>query len=205
MPNPQTSQPKISHPPVAHVCDIPGVHGCIFTELEKDEIPLLVVRKHWIILIQTSILLVILLWLCLGVFFIGEFAAIPRLITIITTFMVVMFGLQYIFIEWVNNELDILLLTNRRIISYDQVKFLDRKMSQTTIDNVQEVNASTAWLLGNLLHYGNLIVKTASDSSGDTSDFNMTHITDPISTSRTIHGFIDEYRHSLDNSNQWQK
>lgn len=58
--------------------------------------------------------------------------------------MVVMFGLQYIFIEWVNNELDILLLTNRRIISYDQVKFLDRKMSQTTIDNVQEVNASTA-------------------------------------------------------------
>lgn len=67
--------------------------------------------------------------------------------TIITVFMVAMFGLQYIFIEWVNNELDILLLTNRRIISYDQVKFLDRKMSQTTIDNVQEVNASTAGLL----------------------------------------------------------
>ncbi len=61
--------------------------------------------------------------------------------------MVAMFGLQYVFIEWVNNELDILLLTNRRIISYDQVKFLDRKMSQTTIDNVQEVNASTAGLL----------------------------------------------------------
>ncbi len=198
MPNPPTSPSKISHPPIAHVCDIPGVHGCIFTELEQDETPLLVVRKHWIILVQTGILVLILVWLCLGIFFIGEFAAIPRLMTIITVFMVVMFGLQYVFIEWVNNELDILLLTNRRIISYDQVKFLDRKMSQTTIDNVQEVNASTAGLLWNILHYGNLMVKTASDSAGDTSDFNMTHIPDPIETSRTIHWFIDEYRHSLD-------
>ena len=60
MPNPQTSQPKISHPPIAQVCDIPGVHGCIFTELEQDETPLLVVRKHWIILVQTGILLLIL-------------------------------------------------------------------------------------------------------------------------------------------------
>jgi hypothetical protein len=58
-----------------------------------------------------------------------------------------MVGLQYIFVHWVNNELDLLIVTNRRIISYDQVKFLDRKMSQTTIDLVQEVNASTSGLL----------------------------------------------------------
>ena len=55
-----------------------------------------------------------------------------------------MFSLQYIFVHWVNNELDLLIITNRRIISYDQVRFLDRKMSQTTIDLVQEVNASTS-------------------------------------------------------------
>lgn len=55
-----------------------------------------------------------------------------------------MAGLQYIFVHWVNNELDLLIVTNRRIIAYDQIKFLDRKMSQTTIDLVQEVNASTS-------------------------------------------------------------
>lgn len=42
------------------------------------------------------------------------------------------------------------------------------------------------------------MIKTASDSSGDVSDFNMTHIPEPIDTSRLIHSFIDEYRHSLD-------
>lgn len=58
-----------------------------------------------------------------------------------------MIGLQYIFVHWVNNELDLLIVTDRRIISYDQVNFLDRKMSQTTIDLVQEVNSSTTGLL----------------------------------------------------------
>jgi len=73
-------------------------------------------------------------------------------------------------------------------------------MSQTTIDLVQEVNASTSGLLGNILHYGNLMIKTASDSSNDVSDFNMTYIPQPIETSRLIHNFIDEYRHSLDHN-----
>jgi|CXWK01.1.fsa_nt_gi hypothetical protein len=46
------------------------------------------------------------------------------------------------------------------------------------------------------------MIKTASDSASDVSDFNMTLIPEPIDTSRSIHGFIDEYRHSLDDENK---
>lgn len=46
------------------------------------------------------------------------------------------------------------------------------------------------------------MIKTASDSASNESDFNMTHIPSPIETSRSIHGFIDEYRHSLDNNEE---
>jgi hypothetical protein len=138
-----------------------------------------------------------------GIFFIGNFAHIPVVFTLMTMIGIIMVWIQYIFVHWVNNALDLLIITNRRIISYDQIKFLDRKMSQTTIDLVQEVNASTSGLLWNLLHYGNMMVRTASDSASNVSDFNMTHIPNPIETSRIIHGFIDEYRHSLDTP--WQK
>lgn len=92
-------------------------------------------------------MLIILIGLCIGLFFIGEFASLPLSLTFATVIGVAMFGLQYIFIEWVNNELDILLLTDRRIIAYEQIKFLDRKFAQTTIDLVQEVNATTSGLL----------------------------------------------------------
>ncbi|MCB9806748.1 hypothetical protein H6768_02475 [Candidatus Peribacteria bacterium] len=77
-------------------------------------------------------------------YFIGNFARIPTIFLLLTIIGMIMAGLQYIFVHWVNNELDLLIVTNRRIIAYDQIKFLDRKMSQTTIDLVQEVNASTS-------------------------------------------------------------
>lgn len=181
------------------------IRECVGITLETNEELFMVVRKHWIVIIETLIFLTILTAICVWIYFIGNFAHISVIFTLLTIIGIVMVGLQYIFVHWVNNELDLLIVTNRRIISYDQVKFLDRKMSQTTIDLVQEVNASTSGLLWNLLHYGNIMIKTASDSASDVSDFNMTLIPEPIDTSRSIHGFIDEYRHSLDDENKWKK
>lgn len=176
------------------------IRECVGMALESNEELYMVVRKHWIVLVESFMFSIMLIGMCVGIYFIASFAQISILFTSITIIGIVMIGLQYIFVHWVNNELDLLIITNRRIISYDQVRFLDRKTSQTTIDLVQEVNASTSGLLGNILHYGNLMIKTASDSAGDVSDFNMTHIPGPIETSRLIHSFIDEYRHSLDNN-----
>lgn len=186
------------------------IRECVGITLESNEELYLVIRKHWIILIEIWFFILILSALCGWVFFAGNFAQIPTIFLVLTIVGMLMVWLQYIFVHWVNNELDLLIVTNRRIISYDQIKFLDRKMSQTTIDLVQEVNASTSWLLWNLLHYGNIMVKTASDSASNVSDFNMTQISDPIETSRAIHGFIDEYRHSLneipwEHNKSWEK
>lgn len=178
------------------------IRECVGISLESNEELYLVIRKHWIILAETAGLILILCAISAGIYFIGNFARIPALFTLLTVVGMIMISIQYIFVHWVNNELDLLIVTNRRIIAYDQVKFLDRKMSQTTIDLVQEVNASTSGLLWNLLHYGNMMVRTASDSASNVSDFNMTHIPNPIETSRVIHGFIDEYRHSL--NTPWQ-
>jgi len=179
------------------------IRNCVGITLESNEELYLVVRKHWIILVETALFFVILTAISTGIYFLGNFTRIPTLFVILTIIGIAMISVQYIFVHWVNNELDILIITSRRIIAYDQIKFLDRKMSQTTIDLVQEVNASTSGLLWNLLHYGNMMVRTASDSASNLSDFNMTHIPNPIETSRIIHGFIDEYRHSLDTP--WQK
>jgi len=163
------------------------IRECVGITLESNEELYLVIRKHWIILVEICFFILVLATISGGIYFLGIFARIPVLFVVITIIGITMVSLQYIFVHWVNNALDLLIITNRRIIAYDQVKFLDRKMSQTTIDLVQEVNASTSGLLGNLLHYGSLMVRTASDSASNVSDFNMTHIPNPIETSRAIH------------------
>jgi|GEM_PF-2891166 len=58
-----------------------------------------------------------------------------------------MIGMQYVFVQWLNNELDILIVTNKRIIEYDQIKFLNRKVSQASIDQIQEVRATTSGII----------------------------------------------------------
>ncbi len=173
--------------------NIPGSHGCIITELEEWEEPILVVRKHWIVLLQP----IIGTWVFWGLFFIilliGDFGNIPTLLTWLTALGSSMFGLQYVYVQWLNNELDILVLTNKRIIEYDQLKFLSRKISQASIDQVQEVRASTSWLIGNIMRYWDIVIKTA----GDASDFQLKTIPHALETSRVIHTRIDEYRHNL--------
>lgn len=172
---------------------IPRSHWCILTELEQWEIPLLVIRKHWIVLIQLTALVVILVGIFMAILFVGQLGNLPTLLTWLTALWVSMIGIQYIFVQWLNNELDILVVTNKRIIEYDQIKFLNRKISQASIDQVQEVRASTSGIIGNILRYGNMVIKTA----GDASDFQLDCIPKALETSRIIHTLIDEYRHNL--------
>ncbi len=177
--------------------DIDNHFECVAIKLEPNEHLHMIVRKHWIILIESMALTLILLAVCAGAYMVAEFAHVPSIFTLLTIIGISMIGFQYIFIHWVNDELDVLILTNRRIITLDQINFLDRKLSQTTIDNVQEVNSSTSGLMGNIFEYGNMVIRTASDMSNDKSDFQITKIPHPIETSRKIHGYIDEYRHEL--------
>lgn len=172
---------------------IPRSHWCVLAELEQWEVPLLVIRKHWMILLQLSILIVILIGIFVSIILAGKFTNLPPLFTWLTALWIAMIGLQYIFVQWLNNELDILVVTNKRIIEYDQVKFLNRKISQASIDQVQEVRASTSWIIGNLLRYGDMVIKTAWEAS----DFQLTTIPNALETSRIIHTLIDEYRHNL--------
>lgn len=172
---------------------IPRSHWCILTELEQWEIPLLVIRKHWIILVQLSLLIVILIGIFIAIILVGEFGNIHPLLSGLTALWISMIGIQYIYVQWLNNELDILIVTNKRIIEYDQIKFLNRKISQASIDQVQEVRASTSGIMGNILRYGNMIIKTAWDAS----DFHLETIPKALETSRIIHTLIDEYRHNL--------
>lgn len=168
-------------------------YRCIDISLEPNEEILYIVCKHWIILLQTWWLLAILIILAIVTLFVGGMAQIPVIFSVTTACGILMIGLQYIFTDWLNNELDILIITTRRIIQYEQISLLQRTIVQASIDQIQEVHAITSGFFGNLLRYGWLNIKTA----GDASDFMLDKIPKPLETSRIVHGFIDKYRYKL--------
>ena len=50
-------------------------------------------------------------------------------------------------LNWINDELDLFIITDSRIISIDQISALSRSVSECSLDRVQEVNAHTAGIL----------------------------------------------------------
>lgn len=142
-----------------------------------------VVRRHWMAYVWVviySFLTVVIVIVLYRIFWFNSWVNLW-----IIMFLMVM--ILFIFIIWLNSELDLYVITNKRIIWIDQVSFLDRKMSECSLKDVQEVNSSTKWLLWNVLDYGTLTIQTAWTAS----NFHMSIVPNPLISARQILNIVD--------------
>lgn len=98
--------------------------------------------------------------------------------------------LTLILILWINDELDLFIITDTRIIGIEQVSVLSRTVTEFSLDRVQEVNAHTAGIIQTLFCYGDVHIHTASD----TSNIIVKYAPDPIENARKINNIIQEHR-----------
>jgi hypothetical protein len=49
----------------------------------------------------------------------------------------------FIYVYWVDNELDFYIITSERVIGVEQLSFLNRTVRECSIEKVQEVNGFT--------------------------------------------------------------
>ncbi len=146
---------------------------------------LMVVKRHWIILVM--------LWL----YFLFGFLVTIGIYTFIsnawTHMWVVIFWMIYsifLYIQWLDHELDMYVITNNRIIWVEQISFLNRKVSECNLWQVQEVGSHTKWLLANLLNYWTVKIQTAWNAT----NFAMSYSPNALDNSRSILNIVDAYR-----------
>ena len=154
-------------------------------EWEKLEIT---VRRHWVIYVMLGFYF--LLWVTLTIIL---FVIIK--INLLLLIMMVIFWMLFsifLFIEWLNHELDLFLVTNNRIIWVEQISFLNRTVSECNLWQVQEVNSKTSGLFANLLNYGTILIQTAWNSTTLKMDF----APDSMQAARKILNIVDAYRDS---------
>lgn len=170
--------------------NIPGAAGCEFADLQPDEDLLMVVRRHWIVLVIVASFFLLFAVISLALYLLIPFTNITPAIVYLLIIVNWFFGAQFLFIKWLDYELDFFLVTDKRIIGYDQVGFLNRKTVQASIDQVQEIFAVHKGILPSLLHYGELHIQTASE----TTELVLPMVDEALEVSRTIHNFIDTHR-----------
>ncbi len=147
-----------------------------------------VIHKHWIIdlqLMATAALLGLpppviaftsgwVLWdrLPTGAFLLAAIALVIYLQIL----------LLVIYVHWVNEELDLIIVTNERILSHEQIDLFHRQVCETPLEQVQDIKGTEKGLFGALFHYGVLEAQTAASDTF----FRISHARNPHSAARLI-------------------
>lgn len=162
--------------------------------LRENEHIILTLHRHWIILVFHFLYFIIL--------FVSSIILLNYQTTIIdvlgsglywgglSLYWIVF--LTFILLDWINDELDLFIITDSRVIGIDQISALSRSVSECSLDRVQEVNAHTAGILQTIFGFGDVHIHTASE----TSNMVIRYAPDPIENARRINNVIQEYRKS---------
>ena len=163
----------------------------IFPGQKKGEYVEFIFRKHWIVHIR-AFLLFWVIGITPATAFIftvahltaskGEYFS----LAIIFTLSYLSTALQYALIKWLNDDLDFLVVTNERVIDITQINFLNRDVSECTLDQIQDVQGEINGFLGTMLEYGTIQVHTAND----TAIFDIDTVAQPLRSASMILEFV---------------
>lgn len=135
---------------------------------QSGERVFLKLRKHWIILLRDTIgtiivgilpLIAVLAIAVVGIIPSTALAYTPIFVFVMLAWLLVIW--MALVALWTDYYLDMWIVTDRRVISIDQMGLFRRRITSWTLDHVQEVSVETSNILETLLNYGTIQIETA--------------------------------------------
>jgi len=169
-------------------------------QIDKDEKVIFAARKHWFILFAESLFIFLLLIIPIPVYIaletVGLFSMVKipgdpvHLLTAIFAAWLLFIWIAF-FVVWTDYYLDILILTNKKIIDVDQKGLFAREVSTLRLDRVQDITVEVNGIIPTLLGFGKIQIQTA----GEHPEFIVRGIPDPYKIKNDIlreaHELID--------------
>lgn len=161
-----------------------------FPGIRKDENVLTVIRKHPIVYTKIIAVFILTVLLPLSIFLFVWFSYYPfsenhtsGIVIGLFACTYLLYGLLFTSIAWLNEEFDLFVITNQRLIDIVQVSFLERRVATTPLEQIQDATINVKGILKTILNYGDLTIQTAS---GDASEFYIDHVHNPTLIARKI-------------------
>lgn len=155
---------------------------------EKDEKILLVLRRVWIVFFRHLLFALFLLVLPFVIYFLLLNFAPEWLEATIFSILVIFFALYCLFIllfglvSWIKYYFDVWIVTDKKILSIDQIGLFERVTSEARHERVQDITVEVRGFLPSILHYGNVHVQTAAE----TPRFSFMQIRRPYEVKRLL-------------------
>lgn len=140
-------------------------------ELHTNEEILLEQRRHWYAIFSETFFVGIAAVLPLVFLFGGSFfESIRPLLGTILPLLIFGFSAWFLllwivfFVLWTNYYLDVLVVTNMRVIDIEQHGLFARDLVEVPFANIQDVKTEVLGVIPSLLNFGTLYIQTAGES-----------------------------------------
>ena len=154
------------------------------------------IRRHWIVYVMIWIYAmvgIIISTITFSLFWLD-------FLNVICNIIFWMYFSMFLYIEWLNHELDLYIVTNNRIIGVEQISWMNRITREYNLWQVQEVSSKTKGILANIFNYWTLSIQTAW---ANTNNLDMDFCPDSIQQARKVLNIVDEYRDNENRLKSW--
>ena len=161
-----------------------------FPGKREDEDVIMVIRKHPIVYVRLLFIFLVTSIIPVTIFIIFWSNQFPFSTTSYTGALgylgvcfFILYSLAIFLVAWLNEEFDIFILTNQRLVDITQVNFFKRTVSETQLRNIEDTKTDIHGIFPTLLNYGNVDVQTAA---GDPTEFFIDNVHNPVEVGQKI-------------------
>lgn len=130
-------------------------------KIDENEKIILEKRRHWFILFSKTFFLIFLAFVPFLLFTVSKF--INFYIIIIFSALWFLFLWITFFILWTDYYLDILIVTDKRVIDIEQKGLFFREVSTLGLDKIQDIKIEVRGIINTLIDIGDVYIQTAGE------------------------------------------
>jgi len=159
-------------------------------DIGDDERVLLFIHKHWIV--ESGFFLsLFFIFTLLGSTFVfwDSLLAGYEMVVLLFVLLLIHLILIHSFWKWLDFYLDVIVVTDKRIIDINQEGLFHRRVKEISLMKIQNISSNIEGFFPQLFHYGDITMAVA----GDTEDMGLTTIAYPEKIASEIRRIQEEY------------
>ena len=169
---------------------------------QPDEKLILFIRSHWITIIGNWLFYLFLGTIPIGIYFFLHYQF-PEILTgrISYPFLLLLSSLYYLFIllfafnAFIDFNLDVWIVTNKRIINIEQKGLFNREIAEHTLERIQDVTGTQKGIWQTFFSYGEVYIQTA----GEVQRFIFHKVDNPFEVVRILNNLIRKEEEKFEN------